>query len=82
MDLPFAQARWCGATGSTQIQTLSDYRSAAFGEAYGVLIKDLRLLTRAIFLVDAEGVLQYKQIVSEITTEPNYDEVLNAIKQL
>lgn len=82
MDLPFAQARWCGATDSTQIQTLSDYRNAAFGEAYGVLIKDLRLLTRAIFVVDAEGVLQYKQIVSEITSEPNYDEVLDALKKI
>ena len=82
MDLPFAQKRWCGATGSDQIQTLSDYRDASFGEAYGVLVKGLRLLTRAIFVVDAEGVLQYKQIVSEITTEPNYDEVLDAVKKL
>jgi thiol peroxidase len=82
MDLPFAQKRWCGATGSDQIQTLSDYKNAAFGQAYGVLVKGLRLLTRAIFVVDAEGVLRYKQIVSEITTEPNYDEVLQAVKQL
>jgi thioredoxin-dependent peroxiredoxin len=82
MDLPFAQARWCGATGSKQIKTLSDYRNADFGKAYGVLLKDLRLLTRAIFVVDAKGVLRYKQIVSEITTEPNYNEVLEAIKKL
>jgi len=82
MDLPFAQKRWCGATGSDQIQTLSDYQNAAFGNAYGVLIKDLRLLTRAIFVVDAEGILQYKQIVSEITKEPKYDEVLKAVKKL
>ena len=82
MDLPFAQARWCGATGSKQIQTLSDHRNATFGEAYGVLIKGLRLLTRAIFLIDAKGVLQYKQIVPEITTEPNYNEVLEAIKKI
>jgi thiol peroxidase len=82
MDLPFAQARWCGATGSDQIKTLSDYKSAAFGEAYGVLIKELRLLSRAIFVVDQEGVLQYKQIVSEVTNEPNYDEVLAAVKAL
>jgi len=82
MDLPFAQSRWCGATGSDQIQTLSDHRNAAFGEAYGVLIKGLRLLTRAVFVVDAKGTLQYKQIVSEITTEPNYDEVLEALKKL
>jgi len=82
MDLPFAQKRWCGATGSDQIQTVSDHRDAAFGEAYGVLVKGLRILTRAIFVVDAEGVLQYKQIVSEITNEPNYDEVLEAVKKL
>ena len=82
MDLPFAQKRWCGATGSDQIQTVSDHRDAAFGEAYGVLVKGLRILTRAIFVVDAEGILQYKQIVSEITNEPNYDEVLEAVKKL
>ena len=82
MDLPFAQKRWCGATGSDQIQTVSDHRDATFGEAYGVLVKGLRLLARAIFVVDAKGVLQYKQIVSEITNEPNYDEALEAIKKL
>jgi len=82
MDLPFAQKRWCGATGSDQIQTVSDHRDAAFGEAYGVLVKGLRILTRAIFVVDAEGVLQYKQIVGEITNEPNYEEVLEAVKKL
>ena len=82
MDLPFAQARWCGATGSTKIKTLSDYRHAAFGESYGVLIKGLRLLARAIFIVDAKGVLQYKQIVGEITTEPNYEDALEALKKL
>jgi len=82
MDLPFAQARWCGDTGSDQIQTLSDYREAAFGEAYGVLVKDLRLLARAVFIVDANGDLQYKQIVSEITNEPDYNEVLEAFKKI
>jgi thiol peroxidase len=82
MDLPFAQARWCGATGSDQVKTYSDYQTAAFGEAYGVLIKELRLLSRAIFVVDQDGVLQYKQIVSEITNEPDYDEVLEAVKKL
>jgi len=82
MDLPFAQKRWCGATGSEAIITVSDHRDAAFGEAYGVLIKGLRLLTRAIFVVDAAGTLQYKQFVSEITTEPNYDEALEALKKL
>lgn len=82
MDLPFAQTKWCGATGSNRITTLSDYKTAAFGKAYGVLIKELRLLSRSVFVVDAEGILRYKQIVKEITNEPNYDEVLNALKAL
>ena len=82
MDLPFAQKRWCGATGSDKIRTVSDHRDAAFGQSYGVLIKGLRLLTRAIFIVDAKGVMRYKQIVPEITTEPNYDEALAAFKKI
>lgn len=82
MDLPFAQKRWCADTGSDQIQTLSDHRDGAFGEAYGLLVKGVRLLARAIFVVDAEGTVRYKQIVPEITTEPNYDEVLDAVKNL
>ena len=81
-DLPFAQKRWCGATGSKNVITLSDHREAAFGQSYGILIKGLRLLARAIFIVDANGVLRYKQIVPEITTEPNYDDVLNAFKKI
>ncbi len=82
MDLPFAQKRWCGATGSDQVLTLSDYRNASFGEAYGVLIKGLRLLTRAIFIIDVDWVVHYKQIVPEITKEPDYDEVLEALKSV
>lgn len=82
MDLPFAQKRWCGATASDKIKTLSDHRSGEFGEKYGVLIKGLRLLTRSIFIVDANGVLRYKQIVPEITTEPNYTEALDALKKI
>ena len=85
MDLPFAQKRWCGAAGVARVQTLSDYREAAFGRAYGVLIGNpplSRLLARAIFVVDAEGVLRYKQIVPEVTTEPQYDEVLEAVKKI
>ncbi|MBI5150074.1 MAG: thiol peroxidase [Candidatus Omnitrophica bacterium] len=85
MDLPFAQKRWCGAAGVARVQTLSDYREAAFGKAYGVLIASpplLRLLARSIFVVDAKGVLRYKQIVPEITTEPKYEEALAALKKL
>jgi len=82
MDLPFAQKRWCGAAGVEKIQTLSDHRDASFGTSYGVLIKELRLLARAIFLVDRKGVLQYKELVKEVTQEPNYNAVLNELKKL
>jgi len=82
MDLPFAQKRWCGASGVDKVTTLSDHLSASFGEAYGVLIKELRLLARAVFVVDAEGVVQYVQIVKEVTAEPDYEDVLGALKKL
>jgi thiol peroxidase len=82
MDLPFAQKRWCGAAGVDKVVTLSDHREAAFGEAYGVLIKELRLLARAIFVVDKEGTVQYIQLVKEVTTEPDYEAVLEAVRKL
>jgi thioredoxin-dependent peroxiredoxin len=82
MDLPFAQKRWCGAAGVGKIQTLSDHREAQFGIAYGVLIKELRLLARAVFLVDQKGILQYIQLVKEIANEPNYDEIWSVLKNL
>ena len=81
-DLPFAQSRWCGAAGVDKVVTLSDHRNTEFGTAYGVLIKDLRLLARAIFVVDRDGTLQYVQLVKEITEEPDYDAVLSAAKEL
>ena len=82
MDLPFAQKRWCGAAGVTNVQTLSDYRDASFGMAYGVLIKELRLLARAVFLVDKGGKIQYLELVKEVSKEPDYEAVLNALKKL
>lgn len=82
MDLPFAQRRWCGTSGVTKVQTLSDHRDASFGTSYGVLIKDLRLLARAVFVVDQEGIIQHAQLVKEVTQEPNYDAVLSALKKL
>ena len=82
MDLPFAQSRWCGAAGVKNVQTLSDYRDAAFGKAYGVLIKDLRLLARAVFVLDKDGVIRYQELVKEIATEPDYDAALNAAEGL
>ena len=82
MDLPFAQKRWCGAAGVDRVQTLSDHRDAAFGQAYGVLIKGLRLLARAVFVVDREGTIRYIELVNEIASEPDYDSVLTAVKEL
>lgn len=82
MDLPFAQSRWCGAAGVKNVQTLSDHRDAAFGTSYGVLIQGLRLLTRAVFVVDKEGTVRYVELVKEITSEPDYDAALSAAKGL
>jgi thiol peroxidase len=82
MDLPFAQKRWCGAAGVTKVQTLSDHRDASFGMAYGVLIKELRLLARAVFLVDKGGKIQYMELVKEVSKEPDYEAVLSALKRL
>ena len=82
MDLPFAQRRWCGAAGVERVTTYSDHREASFGMAYGVLIKELRLLARAVFVVDKGGVVRYVQLVKELANEPNYDEVLQAVGKL
>ena len=82
MDLPFAQKRWCGAAGVDRVITLSDHRDASFGEAYGILIKGLRLLARTIHIVDKDGKVSYIQTVPEISEEPNYDEVLDIVKKL
>lgn len=82
MDLPFAQARWCGLAGVSRVHTLSDHRDAAFGMAYGVLIKELRLLARVVFLVDKDGIVRYVQPVKEISSEPDYDSVLKAVKEI
>jgi len=78
LDLPFAQKRWCGAAGIEKVTTLSDYRDRSFGQNYGVLIKELMLLTRAIFVVDAQDVIRYIQIVPEVTSEPDYAAVIAA----
>lgn len=81
MDLPFAQSRWCAANGIKNLDTLSDHRNADFGEKYGVLIKELRLLARAIFVVDANDTITYVEYVSEVTNHPDYDAALSAAKQ-
>ena len=82
MDLPFAQKRWCGAAGVETVKTFSDHRSAAFGEAWGVLMKELRLLARAVFVVDREGDIQYVELLGEVGDEPDYDAALKAAKEL
>lgn len=82
MDLPFAQKRWCAAAGVNKVRTLSDHRDASFGSAYGVLIKELRLLARAVFLVDRGGIIRYIQWVKEVSKEPDYEEILSALKKL
>jgi thiol peroxidase len=80
LDLPFAQKRWCGAAGIERVITLSDYQDHAFGLAYGVLIKELKLLSRSIFVLDSDDIIRYVQHVPEITTEPDYAAVLAAAK--
>lgn len=79
-DLPFAQGRWCGAAGVDKVTPLSDHRDTSFGEAYGALIKELRLLTRAVFVVDSENTVRHVEYVTEISGEPDYDAALNAAK--
>jgi len=82
MDLPFAQKRWCAAAGVSNVQLLSDYKDHSFGVAYGVRIKELGLLTRAVFVIDAQDTVQYAEFVSEVTTAPNYDAAIAAAKKL
>jgi len=82
MDLPFAQKRWATDCGVKSIRLTSDHKDGSFGMAYGVLIKELRLLARAIFVIGKDGKIKYIQYVKETASEPDYDEVLNVVKQL
>jgi thiol peroxidase len=79
-DLPFAQARWCGAAGVTQVESLSDHYDLSFGSAYGVVIAELRLLTRSIFVVNKAKVVSYCEIVPEVKHEVNFNAALAAAK--
>ncbi|HMU76144.1 MAG TPA: thiol peroxidase [Elusimicrobiota bacterium] len=81
MDLPFAQGRFCQTAGIKNLQPLSDHRDASFGVAYGTLIKELRLLSRAVFVVNAQDVVTYVEYVPEMTNHPNYDAALAALRQ-
>jgi thioredoxin-dependent peroxiredoxin len=82
MDLPFAIARFCASAGIDKVATLSDHRDASFGNAYGVLVKELRLLARSIFVIDKSDVVRYVQIVPEMTHQPDYTKALDAVKAL
>ncbi|MGH9721224.1 MAG: thiol peroxidase [Bryobacteraceae bacterium] len=80
MDLPFAQKRWCGAFGVDRIKMLSDHREGSFGQAYGTLIKELRILSRAIFVLDKHNSIRHVEYVKEVAEHPNYDAALSAAK--
>lgn len=82
LDLPFAQKRWCGAAGIDRVRVLSDYRDRSFGTAYGVLIKELMLLSRSVFVVDGGDTVRYVQHVREVAQEPDYAAVMEAVKGL
>ena len=81
-DLPFAQKRWCAAEGLDNVITLSDHRDLSFGENYGVIMKELRLLARSVFVLDKDNKVVYAEIVSEGTNHPDYDKALEAFKNL
>jgi thiol peroxidase len=80
MDLPYAQKRWCGATGVDQVTVLSDHMTADFGLKYGLLIKEVRILRRAVFVVDRSGKITYAAYMPALGQEPDYAEVLAAAK--
>jgi thiol peroxidase len=80
MDLPFAQKRWCGAFGVDHVKMISDHRDGSFGLAYGTLIKELRIMGRAIFVIGADNVIRYAEYVKEVSEHPNYDAALAAAR--
>ena len=82
MDLPFAQKRWCGAFGVDKVKMVSDHKTGSFGENYGTLIKDLRIESRAIFVLDQDNTLKHVEYVKEVADHPNYDAALSAARSL
>lgn len=82
MDLPFALGRFCAVQGIDKVMMLSDHKDASFGEAYGVLIEELRLLNRSIFVLDENNIIRYMEIVAENTNHPDYESALKAVKNL
>jgi thiol peroxidase len=81
-DLPFTQKRWCGASGLESVITLSDHKTMAFADAYGVHIKERRLTSRAVFVVDKQNIVRYVEYLPEIATHPNYDAALAALQHI
>jgi len=82
MDLPPAQKRWCGAAGIERVKVYSDHKEASFGKNYGILIQELRLLARCVFIVDREGIIRFIELVPEIAHEPNYEVILQEARSL
>ncbi len=82
MDLPFAQKRWCGAFGVDRVKMLSDHKTGSFGQSYGTMIKELRIESRAIFVVDKSNVVRHAEYVKEVADHPNYDAALTVAKSL
>ena len=80
MDLPFAQKRWCGAYGVDHVKMVSDHRDGSFGKAYGTLIKDLRIMSRAIFVIDKNNVIRHVEYVKEVADHPDYEAALSAAR--
>jgi thioredoxin-dependent peroxiredoxin len=80
MDLPFAQKRWCGAFGVDKVKMLSDHKEASFGTNYGTLIKDLRIESRAIFVIDSQNKIRHAEYVKEVADFPNYEAALSAAR--
>ena len=82
MDLPFAITRFCSSAGIDKVKALSDHRDASFGNGYGVLIRELRLLARSIFIIDKDDVIRYIEIVPELSKEPDYERALKELKKI
>jgi thiol peroxidase len=82
MDLPFGQKRWCTSFGVENVKMLSDHRTGSFGSAYGTLIKELRIESRAIFVIDKDNVIQHVEYVKEVADAPNYDAALEAVRSV
>ena len=82
LDLPFAQNRFCGAEGIKNIRSASDYQDRSFGNNWGMLIEELKILARGVYVLDSDGNVAYAEVVGEVTEEPNYDAALQVVNQL